>query len=103
MKLEQEQVPGSKKLEQRPDTTLYRTEQGNVSWGKGVKVWVEIEKNPDNTFNVQAVIDDPMKVIEDTLDILPTAIMNMGDAKEAKKKADDLFENRDKWAEGYGA
>lgn len=102
MKPEQEQISTGKKSEQRADTILYRTEKSEVPWGKGVNVWVEIEKNPDSTFNVKAVIDDPQNVIEDSLDVLPTIIMNIADAKEAKKKADDLFKNRNKWAEGYG-
>lgn len=102
MKPEREQIPTEKGSEQRADTTLYRTEKSEVSWGKGVKVWVEIEKNPDSTFNVKSIIEDPRNVIEDSLDVLPTTIMNIADAKEAKKKADDLFKNRNKWAEGYG-
>lgn len=97
MKPMHEQVSDSGKTE-RPDTIVYRTESGEVSWGKGVKVWVEIEKDPDDTFTVRSVIEDSQKVLEDEMDILPTTIKNVADAKEAKKLADKLFEDRDKWA-----
>jgi len=78
--------------------TLYKTAKAPVSWGEGVVVWVEVTKNEDKTYNVEAKIEDPQEVLGDVMDFLPTSIMNLEDATKAKKEADKLFENRDKWA-----
>ncbi|MBD3359651.1 MAG: hypothetical protein GF365_03020 [Candidatus Buchananbacteria bacterium] len=82
---------------QEQKQAVYTTEKSSVSWAEGTQVWVVVEKQPDNAYVVRAEFDDPQKSIEDWLDILPTSQANVESKEEAKRIADQMMVDREKW------
>ena len=77
---------------------VYSTEKASVSWAEGAQVWVVVEKQSDNKYVVRAEFDDPQKSVEDWLDVLPTSHANVESEEEAKKIADQMFNDRENWS-----